>query len=260
MYSIDLCGSSRSGTTPRSETAATLFDGVARVNQGHDGEERTTLPPPHKQTEQNCERKQQHGETPLRVAIPHRLDADAIHERRSPIVLIINQYGVAPKQNKSNMKIKTSVIAAAMCLPSSTVVAFQSSGGRIRLQRSFRRAPSSPTAREMKSSTAMEGDERKRPSSSRTSLFVATLQGAESLQDVRSLTIPQLNSIPNMRRLDLDAVTKVLSASLLVTGNTVGSSMFVLPEAVGGVGYQAGTMIFVGKCSRWSGVCLRWYE
>jgi hypothetical protein len=46
---------------------------------------------------------------------------------------------------------------------------------------------------------------------------------------------------------DVDATTKVLSASLLVTSNTVGPSMFTLPEAVGGVGMMWGTVIFFGK-------------
>jgi hypothetical protein len=44
-----------------------------------------------------------------------------------------------------------------------------------------------------------------------------------------------------------NAVTKVLSASLLVTSNTVGPSMFTLPEAVGGVGMMWGAVIFCGK-------------
>jgi amino acid permease len=56
-----------------------------------------------------------------------------------------------------------------------------------------------------------------------------------------SLTIP----LPDA---DLvGAAGKVLSASLLVTGNTVGSSMFVLPEAVGGVGMAWGSAIFIGE-------------
>lgn len=44
----------------------------------------------------------------------------------------------------------------------------------------------------------------------------------------------------------VEAATKVLSASLLITGNTVGSSMFVLPEAVGGVGLINGSVLFLG--------------
>lgn len=39
----------------------------------------------------------------------------------------------------------------------------------------------------------------------------------------------------------------MVSASLLVTGNTVGSSMFVLPEAVKSVGMAWGSVIFVGE-------------
>lgn len=45
----------------------------------------------------------------------------------------------------------------------------------------------------------------------------------------------------------VEAATKVLSASLLITGNTVGSSMFVLPDAVGSVGLMNGSALFLGK-------------
>ena len=56
--------------------------------------------------------------------------------------------------------------------------------------------------------------------------------------------VPSPRTMSGLPRLDvpdvgkgggLDAVAGVLSASLLITGNTVGSSMFVLPEAVGGL-------------------------
>ncbi|KAL3790826.1 hypothetical protein ACHAW5_008759 [Stephanodiscus triporus] len=83
--------------------------------------------------------------------------------------------------------------------------------------------------------------------SQRTSLSVATLEGSEispNRADRVSL-IPNIN-VPAVTRGNLDDVTKVLSASCLVIRNTVGSSMFVLPEAVGGVGLPWGSVIFSG--------------
>jgi len=76
----------------------------------------------------------------------------------------------------------------------------------------------------------------------KTSLSIATLSDAEkySLSAMDDSIIPQLD-------IHLASVIKVLSASLLVTGNTVGPSMFVLPDAVGGVGFSQGTAIFIGK-------------
>lgn len=118
------------------------------------------------------------------------------------------------------------------------------------------------SARQMKSSTSMESEEgtgtgrrfeatfQQAPYNDRsqmTSLSVATFQGAESLPDRAegASIIPQLN-LPNVESGNIDAIGKVLSASLLITGNTVGSSMFVLPEAVGGVGMVWGSSIFFG--------------
>lgn len=125
------------------------------------------------------------------------------------------------------------------------------------------RYKNSASAREMKSSTSMESEEgtgtgrrfesasqqqlyKSNDRSQMTSLSVATLKEAERLTERASL-LPQVN-IPNMGsgNLDLDAITKVLSASLFITGNTVGSSMFVLPDAVGGVGMVWGSTIFFG--------------
>ncbi|KAL3773332.1 hypothetical protein ACHAW5_010009 [Stephanodiscus triporus] len=132
--------------------------------------------------------------------------------------------------------------------------------------RNGRIPPLSRTALEYKSSSSLEGDERRRIArqieqmssspisyndnvgrSQRTSLSVATLEGSEIFPNRadRASLIPNIN-IPAVTRGNLDDVTKVLSASCLVIGNTVGSSMFVLPEAVGGVGLAWGSVIFFG--------------
>jgi hypothetical protein len=132
------------------------------------------------------------------------------------------------------------------------------------------------TAREYKSSSNLEGDERRKiarqigvqiPSfnfnynvstSQRTSyLSVATLDGPSTKSNLpeirterttlrpRSIAelLPAAVSSPS-RQGSLDGVAQ---ASLLVTGNTVGSSMFCLPEAVEGVGMAWGSVIFLGK-------------
>ena len=100
---------------------------------------------------------------------------------------------------------------------------------------------SSGTTRRTRRSSSIQKYDR---SSQITSLSVATLGNIETEEDASSL-------LSNLRLPSkIDAITKVLSASLLVTGNTVGSSMFVLPEAVSGIGMVEGTAIFVGKCSR----------
>jgi len=74
----------------------------------------------------------------------------------------------------------------------------------------------------------------------RTSLKISNVATLESIDEIRakSVLIPSSETV--------DAVTKVLSASLLVTGNTVGSSIFVLPEAVRSVGMAWGSVLFVG--------------
>ena len=83
---------------------------------------------------------------------------------------------------------------------------------------------------------------------SNTSLSVATLEDAEALPDRLSL--------PNISPGNMDAITNVLSASLLITGNTVGSSMFVLPDAVGEVGLAMGSAIIFGKFAASRMVCV----
>ena len=75
-----------------------------------------------------------------------------------------------------------------------------------------------------------------------TSLSAATLQGAIEAPD----SMPSFDSLKPDRGLVQD-VSRVASAALLITGNTVGSSMFVLPEAVGEVGMQTGSALFLGK-------------
>ena len=75
----------------------------------------------------------------------------------------------------------------------------------------------------------------------RTSLSAATLQ---SIDDSNNLKVPNLL----LKNDEVNSIMKVVSASLLVTGNTVGSSMFVLPDAVGSVGMGWGMGIFVGEC------------
>lgn len=74
-----------------------------------------------------------------------------------------------------------------------------------------------------------------------TSLKVATMTELADSVPVKSLDLPTMGSD------NLEAAAKVLSASLLVTGNTVGSSMFVLPDAVSGIGMVAGCSLFFGK-------------
>lgn len=153
------------------------------------------------------------------------------------------------------MKVTRSAsVITAMCLTSATT-AFQQHGG------SSLRYKHRVSAREMKSSTSIESEEglgtgrRFESSPSKlaysyndraqsTSLSVATLDSLSGGVDRASL-IPQLN-IPNVGRGSVDAVAEVLSASLLITGNTVGSSMFVLPEAVGSLGMAAGSSVFLG--------------
>ena len=77
----------------------------------------------------------------------------------------------------------------------------------------------------------------------RTELLASTLDSAENIDT----SLLGRFEIPSLGPKTLEAVTKVLSASLLITGNTVGSSMFVLPDAVSGVGLLNGSAIFIGK-------------
>jgi len=113
------------------------------------------------------------------------------------------------------------------------------------------------SAREMKSVSSIESEERSgtgrrfEPTLNNnfndrqiTSLSVATLAELPDSAD-STLALPQL-SMPQMGSGNTEAIAKVLSASLLITGNTVGSSMFVLPEAVGGLGMMWGGTLFFG--------------
>lgn len=137
------------------------------------------------------------------------------------------------------------------------------------------------TAREYKSSSNLEGDERRKiarqiigvqissinfncivSTSQRSSyLSVATLDGPSksNLPEIRpDRTSPRPRSITEQlpvissRQGSLDGVAQ---ASLLVTGNTVGSSMFCLPEAVEGVGMVWGSAIFLGKVIQLQLIC-----
>jgi hypothetical protein len=60
-------------------------------------------------------------------------------------------------------------------------------------------------------------------------------------------SIVGLFEIPTPGPNTVEAASKVFSASLLVTSNTVGSSMFVLPNAVEGVGMLSGSALFLGE-------------
>lgn len=114
--------------------------------------------------------------------------------------------------------------------------------------------PSSKDNDEVKARSRRLGQEKSYISSSndkrapRTELLAATLDSvvdvdnssnAASLLGGLDIPMPGPNTV--------EAATKVLSASLLITGNTVGSSMFVLPDAVGGVGLMNGSALFLGE-------------
>ncbi|MBV5333616.1 hypothetical protein JZU54_08870, partial [bacterium] len=75
---------------------------------------------------------------------------------------------------------------------------------------------------------------------------------AEEVVDslISNMNLPVVVVVARGGNLLMDDVIPVLSASLLVTGNTVGSSMFVLPEAVRGVGLAWGSVIFLGERAR----------
>jgi len=162
--------------------------------------------------------------------------------------------GCHKNKHGGTMRITSTVIAAFFL---SSASAFQHHGG-IPMQQHKQRV----SARHMKSSTSMESEEgtgtgrrfeatfQPAPYNDRsqmTSLSVATLQGAASLPGrAEGASIIQRLNLPDVESGNIDAIGKVLSASLLITGNTVGSSMFVLPETVGGVGMVWGSSIFFG--------------
>lgn len=153
----------------------------------------------------------------------------------------------------------TTTIAAALCL-SPSASAFQQYHGRSTLQYTNRRTLVPPlVVREMKTANSIIDEERARTSSGttrRTRRSSSIQKYDRSSQQITSLSVATLGNIETEEDASLlsnlpsniDAITKVLSASLLVTGNTVGSSMFVLPEAVSGIGMVEGTAIFIGKC------------
>ena len=82
----------------------------------------------------------------------------------------------------------------------------------------------------------------------RTELLAATLNQVEDVDNSVASLLGRLE-LPRqqLNNFDIEAISKVLSASLLITGNTIGSSMFVLPDAVGGVGFLNGSALFLGK-------------
>lgn len=154
--------------------------------------------------------------------------------------------------------ITTTSAIAAVTVCSTAVGAFQN-GRNIQFTKRNRIITLTPSSLSMKSTKTIDNiDDRVSSRKSRsksiqqqqkqydrrkgqiTSLSIATLSDAEYSAMDDSI-IPQLDMA------NLASVTKVLSASLLVTGNTVGPSMFVLPEAVGGVGFSQGTAIFICK-------------
>ena len=151
------------------------------------------------------------------------------------------------------MKSTTSIITA-LCLTPATY-AFQNGGVHVSLKRNNR---ISSLVREMKSSSSLESEQRPAGRGLRferttqlndrqiTKLSVATLEDAESLDTVE-LSVGGVLNLGSGK--NIEAVTKVLSASLMITGTTVGSSMFVLPDAVGGVGIVPGSAIFFGTCT-----------
>ena len=154
--------------------------------------------------------------------------------------------------------ITTTSAIAAVTVCSTAVGAFQN-GRNIQFTKRNRIITLTPSSLSMKSTKTIDNiDDRVSTRKSRsksiqqqqqydrrkaqiTSLSIATLSDAEKYSTMDDSIIPQL-AIPN-----LASIIKVLSASLLVTGNTVGPSMFVLPDAVGGVGFSQGTAIFIGK-------------
>ena len=121
----------------------------------------------------------------------------------------------------------------------------KSSSSTDRFEQSLSSSASSPSSQSTSYIISADGRSRK------TSLSVATLgDGVDGRTTTTTSWFDSLGDISTGSGndvVDVDAATKVLSASLLVTSNTVGPSMFTLPEAVGGVGMMWGTVIFFGK-------------
>lgn len=127
------------------------------------------------------------------------------------------------------------------CRPSLLSRGMKSSSSTDRFEQSI---SISSSASSPSQSTYISADGRSR----KTSLSVATLgDGVDGRTTTTTSWFDSLGDGSGNDVVDVDAATKVLSASLLVTSNTVGPSMFTLPEAVGGVGMMWGTVIFFGK-------------
>ena len=159
---------------------------------------------------------------------------------------------------------KTASIIAALCF-SSSVDSFQRHGGSGSPFKHKHGASASASARRYKSSASTDGEEgpgrgRRFEAASRqqlykhhdraakrTSLSAATLEGMPDRTE-RASRVPQFE-MPAVGSGDLGDITQVLSASLLITGNTVGSSIVVLPETVGGLGMVCGSTLLFGKCA-----------
>eukprot|EP00804_Cyclotella_cryptica_P010292 CCRYP_012239-RA/>CCRYP_012239-RA protein AED:0.11 eAED:0.11 QI:180/1/1/1/1/1/2/108/503 len=94
-----------------------------------------------------------------------------------------------------------------------------------------------PAASTAENDSIIKNSERRK-----TSLSAATLQSISPFEE-RSFASFAIAQYPNSEV--MGTVSKVLSASLLVTGNTVGSSMFVLPDTVEKVGMVWGSAIFI---------------
>lgn len=128
------------------------------------------------------------------------------------------------------------------CRPSLLSRGMKSSSSTDRFEQSLSSSASSPSSQSTSYIISADGRSRK------TSLSVATLgDGVDGRTTTTTSWFDSLGDGSGNDVVDVDATTKVLSASLLVTSNTVGPSMFTLPEAVGGVGMMWGTVIFFGK-------------
>ena len=115
----------------------------------------------------------------------------------------------------------------------------------------------SSTTREYKFSSSLEEGERRRISrqidemstmtSSSTTTTIEVAPPSSGSTSSRGGVVVSTSKFDDTDNNNMEDVVRVLSASLLVTGNAVGSSMFVLPEAVRGVGLASGTAIFIGE-------------
>ena len=170
--------------------------------------------------------------------------------------------------NNYSLTMKSGLLLLAFCPSSSSAFQHQagsfnrlqnvatSGGSRIPLVVRYMQPSSRVENDEVKSRSRRLGLDKSYKSSSsssdkrvqRTELFAATLDSVENVVDNNNVAslLGRLD-IPMPGPKTVEAATKILSASLLITGNTVGTSMFVLPDAVGGVGMLNGSAIFLGK-------------